>query len=112
MGDFFFFYYKFSITSLFSMDWKDKVKAFEIWLEKALASDLIFLKCVVETFKNHKEGIIKVLLTGTTSSKHENTNGKIQSIISKTRVFFNFDRFKTNVMFYFGKLDFSTINLV
>lgn len=96
--------FKEMFKNLFSMNWEDKVKAFEDWLEKALASDLMFLKRVAETFKKHKEGIVNALLTDTTSSKHENTNGKIQSIIAKARGFLNFDRFKVNVMFYFRHL--------
>ena len=79
------------------MNWDDKVSAFERWLERVLNSGLSFLQQVAETNKNHKEGIINTLLTDTTSSKHEKTNEKIQSVISKARGFLNFDRFKINV---------------
>ena len=34
----------------------------------------------------------------------ENMNGKIQAVIAKARGFLNFDRFKVNVLFYFGNL--------
>ncbi len=36
---------------------------------------------------------------------HERTNGNIQSVITKARGFKSFDRFRLNVLFYFGKLD-------
>jgi len=39
-----------------------------------------------------------------TQSANENTNGKIQVVMTKMRGFINFERFKTNTLFYFGNL--------
>lgn len=45
----------------------------------------------------------------TDSGIHKNMNGRIQSLIAKAGGFSNFDKFRINVLFYFGKLDFSTL---
>jgi len=45
------------------------------------------------------------MITQTSSAKHENMNGKIQSVIAKARGFLNFERFRINILFYFGKLN-------
>jgi hypothetical protein len=60
---------------------------------------------VVKTFKRNTKGIENAIITETTSSKQANLNGRIQSVIAKGRGFFNFKKFKINVMFYFGNLD-------
>ena len=51
------------------------------------------------------EDSINALETRTDSGKHENMNGRIQAILAKAKGFKNFDRFRINVLFYFGKLD-------
>lgn len=60
---------------------------------------------VVKTFDRHLEGILNAIITQTSSAKHENKNGLIQSVIAKARGFRNFERFRINVLFYFGKLN-------
>ena len=66
---------------------------------------LNFVNDVINTIKNHVKGVVNALITRTDSAKHENMNGRIQAILAKARGFKNFDRFKINVLFYFGKLD-------
>ena len=51
------------------------------------------------------------LKTQTDSGKHENLNGRIQSILAKARGFLNFDRFRINVLFYFGKLNLTPLKI-
>jgi len=51
------------------------------------------------------EGIFNAILYKTTSAQHERINGNIQSLIAKARGFANFERFRINVMFYFGKIN-------
>ncbi len=63
------------------------------------------LNTVIATFERYKQGIINAFKTKTNSGKHENLNGKIQAVLAKARGFLNFDRFRVNVLFYFGKLD-------
>lgn len=89
--------------------WSDKLQLYKIWLEDTSKKNLKYVNDVVETFKRHKQGIENAIITDTTSAKHENLNGRIQSVLAKARGFLNFDRFKINVMFYFGNLDFKPL---
>jgi transposase len=85
--------------------WSDKLQLFKLWLEETPKQNLKHVNEVVKTFKRHAKGIENAMITETTSGKHENLNGRIQSVLAKARGFLNFDRFKINVMFYFGNLD-------
>ena len=85
--------------------WSDKLQHYKVWLEETPKMNLKFINEVVETFKRHTQGIQNAIITDTTSAKHENLNGKIQSVLAKARGFLNFNRFKINVMFYFGNLN-------
>jgi len=78
---------------------------YDKWIQNALESNLKYIQQVVETFQRHRTGIINAFETKSTSGKHENMNGRIQSVIAKARGFINFDRFRINVLFYFGKLN-------
>ncbi len=82
------------------------IKSYEKWITNALESELKYVINVINTFERHKIGIINAIKTKSSSGKHENMNGKIQSVIAKARGFVNFDRFRINVLFYFGKLNF------
>jgi transposase len=75
------------------------------WMTDSMAKGLTFVSNVIDTIKNHIKGVVNALVTRTDSSKHENTNGRIQAILAKARGFKNFDRFRINVLFYFGNLD-------
>jgi len=88
--------------------WQDRIAFYDVWLQNATDKALKHVDKVLKTFKNHREGILNALITKTDSGSHENLNGRIQSVLAKARGFANFDRFKVNVMFYFGKLQFST----
>ena len=85
--------------------WSDKLQLFKLWLKETPKKNLMHVNEVVKTFKRHAKGVENAIITETTSGKHENLNGRIQSVLEKTRGFLNFDRFKINVMFYFGNLD-------
>lgn len=78
---------------------------FELWATNALNAGIAAITKVVRTFQRHMQGILNAVTTGTTSAKHERTNGNIQSVLAKARGFKSFDRFRLNVLFYFGKLD-------
>jgi transposase len=60
-----------------------------------------YISGVINTFKRYRD----VIVTQTNSDKQENLNGRIQAVLATDRGFLNFDRFKINVMFYFGNLD-------
>jgi transposase len=75
------------------------------WMENSMTKGLTFINDVINTIKNHVKGVVNALITRTDSGKHENLNGRIQAVLAKARGFKNFDRFRINVLFYFGKLD-------
>lgn len=78
---------------------------FEEWMRHSKEFGIKYINTVIATFERHKKGIINAFKTKTDSGKHENLNGRIQSVLAKARGFLNFDRFRINVLFYFGKLD-------
>jgi transposase len=80
---------------------------FEQWVSDSKEKNIANMNSVIKTFKNHKEGIINAFVTKTDSGLHENMNGRIQSVIAKARGYLNFDRFRINVLFYFGNLNLS-----
>jgi len=75
------------------------------WMENSMTKGLNFVNDVIKTIKNHVGGVVNALITRTDSGKHENMNGRIQAVLAKARGFKNFERFRINVLFYFGKLD-------
>jgi transposase len=80
------------------------------WMANSMTKGLPFVNRVINTIKNHVKGVVNALITRTDSGKHENVNGRIQAILAKARGFKNFDRFRINVLFYFGKLDINPLN--
>jgi len=75
------------------------------WMADSMAKGLFFVNNVIKTINNHIRGVVNALETRTDSAKHENVNGRIQAVLAKAKGFKNFDRFRINVLFYFGKLD-------
>jgi len=85
----------------------DLIDVYDEWMENALQTGIKYVTDVVKTFERHLEGIFNAILYKTTSAQHERINGNIQSLIAKARGFVNFERFRINVMFYYGKIDIS-----
>ena len=79
------------------------------WMKHSMTKGLTFVNDVINTIKNHVIGVVNALITRTDSGKHENMNGRIQAVLAKARGFNNFDRFRINVLFYFGNLDFNPL---
>jgi transposase len=75
------------------------------WMAHSMTKGLPFVNNVINTVKNHITGAVNALITRTDSGKHENINGRIQAVLAKARGFKKFDRFRINVLFYFGKLN-------
>ena len=75
------------------------------WMAVSMAKGLIYVNNAIKTINNHVRGVVNALETRTDSAKHENANGRIQAILAKAKGFKNFDRFRINVLFYFGNLD-------
>jgi transposase len=81
------------------------------WMEHSKTKGLTFVNDVIKTIKNHARGVVNAIITRTDSGKHENLNGRIQAVLAKARGFKNFDRFRINVMFYFGKLNIKPLKI-
>jgi transposase len=81
------------------------------WMEHSMTKGLTFVNDVIKTIKNHARGVVNALITRTDSGKHETMNGRIQAVLAKARGFYNFDRFRINVLFYFGKLDIKPLKI-
>lgn len=81
------------------------------WKENALTFSINAVNKVIATFDRHLKGIINAITTNSSSAKHENKNGAIQSVIAKARGFRNFERFRINTLFYFGKLNLISQNI-
>jgi transposase len=79
------------------------------WMLQSMEKGLTFVNDVIATIKNHLKGVENALISRTDSGKHENTNGRIQAVLAKARGFKNFERFRINVLFYFGKLNFEPL---
>lgn len=87
------------------------IKLYHNWIQDTLNKGLQHVNVVVETFKRHEKGIENTFITQSNSGKHENLNGRIQAVLVKARGSSNFKRFKINVMFYFGDLDFIPLKI-
>jgi len=83
------------------------IELYDSWMMDALNTGVKYVADVVKTFERHLEGVFNAILYKTTSAQHERINGNIQSLLAKARGFLNFERFRTNVMFYYGKFKFS-----
>ena len=83
------------------------IEVYDKWMENALQTGIKYVIDVVKTFERNLEGIFNAILYKTTSAQHERINGNIQSLIAKARGFANFERFRINVMFYYGKINIS-----
>ncbi len=84
---------------------RDIERHYKLWKEDALKHSIKAINDVIATFDRHLKGIINAIESRTSSAKHENLNGKIQAVMAKARGFRNFDRFRINALFYFGKLN-------
>lgn len=100
-----------NFKTLFVEQEMGKPELFAQWASNALEANITAVDKVVKTFQKHLKGILNAALTGTTSAKHERTNGNIQSVLAKARGFKSFDRFRINVLFYFGKLNLSPLRI-
>jgi transposase len=94
-----------NFKSIFILEDIETIKeTYQQWVISTLGTTLKHVHKVVATFERHRTGVLNALISKTTSGKHENMNGKIQSVIAKARGFINFERFRVNALFYFGGL--------
>ncbi|HEU0227558.1 MAG TPA: ISL3 family transposase [Arachidicoccus soli] len=83
---------------------KDLIKT---WIDNSKTYAIEHVNKALNTIEAHIEGIAAALMTRTSSGLHENTNGRIQSIVARARGFANFERFRINALFYYGNLQYN-----
>lgn len=83
---------------------KSAADQIQTWIEQSRNKAIHYVNKALKTIENHIEGIAAAISTKTSSAMHENTNGKLQSVIAKARGFRSFERFRINALFYYGNL--------
>lgn len=80
------------------------IKAFAEWFHNAASTCIPQVIDTLKTFRNNLDGIINSFLYKRSNAKHERMNGSIQTLINTSRGFRNFERFRINALFHYGKL--------
>lgn len=78
---------------------------FEFWYGKVMDSGLGPMIKIAKMFKRHLSGLLAWFDSRINNAMTEGYNGKIQSLITTSRGFRNFENFRTVTLFYCGKLD-------
>ncbi len=81
------------------------------WLADALQYNIGEINDVVFMFKRHLKGIISAMVTGANNGKAERTNGSIQEIKTIGRGYGTAERYRIAILFFYGGLDMSMVNL-
>jgi transposase len=87
-----------------SQDELEAAERYDLWMEDAARSGNKYVINVLKTFERHLDGIFNAIVLNISNALHERINGTIQSIIAKARGFRTFERVRTNILFYCGKL--------
>jgi transposase len=75
------------------------------WIALAKEQSIAGLTRVAKTIENHLEGICNYFHNRLTNAKAETKNGFIQELKTRARGFRNWQRYRINILFHFGKLD-------
>ena len=81
------------------------------WMADALQYNIGEINDVVFIFKRHLKGIISAMVTGANNGKAERTNGSIQEIKTIGRGYGTAERYRIAILFFYGGLDMSIVNL-
>ena len=81
------------------------------WMADALRYNIGEINDVVFMFKRHLKGIISAMVTGANNGKAERTNGSIQEIKAIGRGYGTAERYRIAILFFYGGLDMSIVNL-
>lgn len=81
------------------------------WMADALRYNIGGINKVVFMFKRHLKGIISAMVTGANNGKAERTNGSIQEIKTIGRGYVTAERYRIAILFFYGGLDMSIVNL-
>lgn len=77
------------------------------WCKAAKEKGVAALTTVADMLASHEAGLVNYVLHPITNSIAENLNGKIQLLKATARGFRAFENYRTNILFYHGKLDLS-----
>lgn len=83
----------------------DAYMFFDSWFRDALSLKLTAMENVAFMFKRHVKGIIHAWVTKASNGKAERMNGSIQEIKTIGRGYATAERFRTAILFFYGKLD-------
>jgi len=93
-------------TEFWTFDFAADAKAFfKDWYNWAIRSRLDPIKEKARMLKKHIEGLLGYIIHPVTNAVTEGLNSKIQNIKSSARGFRSFQRYRTAILFYCGKLD-------
>jgi transposase len=97
---------------IFSAFWEQPDKAaadrfLTKWCHAVHRSKLKALKKVAEMLVRHREGLLNYFVSRLTNALCEGFNSKIQQLKSAARGFRSFDNYRTRILFFLGKLDYS-----
>ena len=81
------------------------------WMADVLRYNIGEINDVVFMFKRHLKGIISAMVTGANNGKAERTNGSIQEIKTIGRGYGTAERYRIAILFFYGGLDMSIVNL-
>ena len=81
------------------------------WMADALRYNIGEINDVVFMFKRHLKGIISAMVPGANNGKAERTNGSIQEIKTIGRGYGTAERYRIAILFFYGGLDMSIVNL-
>ena len=81
------------------------------WMADALQYNIGEINDVVFMFKRHLKGIISAMVTGANNGKADRTNGSIQEIKTIGRGYGTAERYRIAILFFYGGLDMSIVNL-
>ena len=81
------------------------------WMADALRYNIGEINDMVFMFKRHLKGIISAMVTGANNGKAERTNGSIQEIKIIGRGYGTAERYRIAILFFYGGLDMSIVNL-
>jgi transposase len=81
------------------------VKAWTVWIQRAIRSRLEPLKKVARMIRQHLCGIVNAMALKTTNAISESVNAKVQRIKRAACGFRNRERFRNAILFHLGGLD-------
>jgi transposase len=96
-----------SFKSLFDIhnDYKLSLDNLKAWASKFFMYKITELNKVILRMLNHSKGVVNAMISNWTNAMAERLNGKVQEIKVSGRGYRTFDKFKSAILFFHGKLN-------